>query len=59
MTAQRMMFFSFATVLGIGIWLSGYENIHWILYIPLIILPISGITGICPGIAFWKKLGFK
>ena len=59
MSAQRMMFFSFATVLGIGIWLTGYEQIHWILYIPLLILPIAGITGVCPGIAFWKKLGFK
>ena len=59
MTAQRMMFFSFATVLGIGIWLSGYDTVHWLLYIPAIILPIAGITGICPGIAIWKKLGFK
>ena len=59
MTAQRMMFFTFAIVLSTGIWLTGFDNAHWILYVPAVILPIAGLTGICPGITIWKKLGFK
>jgi hypothetical protein len=30
-----------------------------VLYIPLAALAFAGITGICPGMMFWRKLGFK
>ncbi len=54
-----MLFFTFAIVISIGIWLTGYKNIHWFLYVPVAAMLFAGITGICPGLILWKKLGFK
>ena len=59
MTAQRMMFFTAATVISLGIFLTGWEKVHWLLFIPPLGFLISGITGICPPIVLYKKLGFR
>lgn len=59
MTAQRMLFFTFAVIILIGIWLTGFSIVHWFLYIPVILLVFAGVTGKCPGLMFWKKMGFK
>ncbi|MFQ6613063.1 MAG: hypothetical protein ACE5D2_08185 [Fidelibacterota bacterium] len=59
MTALKMQFFTLAILFFIGIWLTGFENAHWFLYVPVALLVFAGITGICPGLMIWKKLGFK
>ena len=59
MTAQRMLFFTMAVLILIGIALSGFDKVHWFLYVPVAALCFAGATGICPGMLFWKKLGFK
>ena len=59
MSAIRMLFLVMAAVIAIGIWLSGFNNVHWLLYIPVIALTFAGATGICPGYMFFKKIGFK
>ncbi len=59
MTAQRMLFLTMAILISIGIYLSGYQSVHWLLYIPAAALLFAAITGICPGMALFKKLGFK
>jgi ABC-type polysaccharide/polyol phosphate export permease len=59
MSAQRMLFLTLAIVLGIGIWLSGWNQVHWLLYVPTVMLAFAGITGICPGLNILKKVGFK
>jgi len=48
-----------ALVIYAGIYLSGHENVHWFSYFPVVALLIAGITGICPGLWLWKKLGMK
>jgi hypothetical protein len=48
-----------AAVIAAGIWLSGYDHVHWLLYIPPVALLFAGITGICPGYVLFTKLGFK
>lgn len=58
-SAQRMLFISAALVIFIGIWLSGYNNVHWFLYVPVVLLTFAAVTGICPALLLWKKLGFK
>ena len=59
MSALRMQFLSIAVVVFVGIWLTGFDRVHWFLYIPVAMFTFAGITGICPGLLFWKKLGFK
>ena len=59
MNALRMLFLSIAVVISIGIWLTGFGNVHWFLYVPVVFLTFAGITGICPGLIFWSKLGFR
>jgi hypothetical protein len=46
-------------IVFIGIWLTGFEKVHWFLYVPVVALTFAGITGICPGLMFWKKVGLK
>ncbi len=59
MTAMKMQFFTIASVIMIGIGLTGFEAVHWFLYAPVALLLIAGVTGICPGLVFWRKIGFK
>ena len=59
MTALRMQFLAIAAVIFIGIWLTGFGTVHWFLYVPVAVFLFAGATGICPGMIFWKKLGFK
>jgi len=59
MSAFRMMSFTAATVIGTGIWLTGWQQVHWLLFIPPIGFLFTGITGFCPPIYLYKKLGFK
>jgi len=59
MTAIRMQFISMAIVVFIGIFLTGFDKVHWFLYVPVVMLLFAGLTGICPGLLFWKKMGLK
>jgi len=59
MSAIRILFLIMAAVIGAGIWLTGYQTVHWLLYFPPIALLFAGITGICPGYMLLKKLGFR
>lgn len=59
MNAMRMTLFSIAAIMMIGIWLTGFGKVHWILYLPPAFLVFAGITGICPGLIFWSKIGLK
>ena len=54
--ALRLIFFITGLVIWLGIWLTGFNNAHWLLYLPAIFLPFAGITGICPGLIVNRKL---
>jgi hypothetical protein len=54
-----MQFISVAIVVFIGIFLTGFDKVHWFLYVPVVLLLFAGLTGICPGLLFWKKMGLK
>jgi ABC-type polysaccharide/polyol phosphate export permease len=54
-----MLFIFMAVIISLGIWLTGYTTVHWLLYIPPAALLFAGVTGICPGYMIFKKLGFK
>jgi hypothetical protein len=59
MSAIRMLFLMLAALILLGIWLTGFSVVHWVLYIPVAALVFAGITGICPGYLIFQKLGFK
>jgi H+/gluconate symporter-like permease len=54
-----MQFLLVAVLILAGIWLTGFNNVHWFLYLPVAALAFAGITGICPGYIILQKLGFK
>lgn len=59
MTALRMQFLTLAVLVFIGIWLTGFGNANWFLWVPVVLLVFAASTGICPGLMFWKKMGLK
>ena len=59
MSAIRMLFLFMAAFISLGIWLTGINNVHWLLYIPPVVLVFAGVTSICPGYTIFRKLGFK
>jgi hypothetical protein len=54
-----MTLLSIAAIMMLGIWLTGFDKAHWVLYLPPAFLTFAGITGICPGLIFWSKMGLK
>lgn len=57
-SANRMTYLSVALVVTIGNTLSGWGNVHWLLYIPPVALTLAAITGVCPFKIGFVKLGF-
>jgi hypothetical protein len=45
---MRVWFIVFGILILLGIYLTGFSNVHWFLYIPPAGLIFAGITGICP-----------
>ena len=51
------MFLLFAgAMLWLGIWLTGFDTVHWFLYVPAIFFIFAAITGICPGMGIMNAL---
>jgi hypothetical protein len=59
MSAIRMLFIFMAAFISLGIWLTGFNQVHWLLYIPPVALLFAGVTGICPGYMIFRKMGFR
>ena len=55
---KSMRFFLFVSgaFVWTGIWLTGFNVVHWILYLPAIFFTFAVITGICPGLIVSKLL---
>jgi len=56
--ALRMTFLLIGAFISLGIWLTGIDLAHWLLYLPAIFLMFAGITGICPSLIV-NKMIFK
>lgn len=56
--AKPLRFFFFVTslVIWLGVYLTGFQTVHWVSYISAVFFMFAAITGICPGIVFSKKL---
>lgn len=55
---MRVFFLIMASIMWLGIWLTGYTTVHWVLYLPPAFLTFAAITGICPGM-FITRMMFK
>jgi len=54
--AMRFFLFVVAGIIWAGIWLTGFDTVHWLLYLPAGFFVFAAITGICPGIIFSNLL---
>ena len=54
--ATKAFFLFVGFFLWAGIWLTGFEVVHWMLYLPATFFVFSAITGICPGMILFKEL---
>ncbi len=53
---MRVWFALFGILIGLGIYLTGFSNVHWLLYIPAVGFIFAAITGICPSQLLVSKL---
>jgi hypothetical protein len=47
-TWMRIWFALFGIILWLGIYLTGFSVVHWILYLPAAGFVFAAVTGICP-----------
>lgn len=59
MTAQRMLFITMAALIIAGIFLTGLSQTHWLLMVVAALISFAAITGICPALKIYQKLGLK
>jgi hypothetical protein len=51
-SAMRFFFLVIGSVILLGIWLTGFNTVHWLLYVPVVFFYFAAVSGICPGLAF-------
>ena len=52
----RAFFLFFGLFLWLGIALTGFEQAHWVLYLPATFFVVAAVTGICPGKIFFREI---
>jgi len=58
--SMRVWFAFMGTVLWIGIYLTGFANVNWLVYVPAAGFTFAAVTSICPSqIAVFKIFGVK
>ena len=55
-TALRVTFILIGMFISLGIWLTGIDVVHWLLFLPAAFLVFAGLTGICPSLIINKKI---
>ena len=55
-SATKAFFLFIGLLLWTGIWLTGLDTVHWLLYLPATFFLISALTGICPGMLLFKEV---
>lgn len=52
----RLFLFVVSSVIWGGIALTGFDVVHWLLYVPAVFLLLAAVTGFCPGLIFSRWL---
>lgn len=53
---MKIFFLFVGVLLWLGIWQTGFETAHWLLYLPATFFLFSAVTGVCPGMLLFKEL---
>jgi len=53
---QRVFFFNMAVISLIGLWLTGFDKVHWFAYVIPGGLLFAAVTGFCLGFVVSKKV---
>lgn len=54
--AMRFFFFNAAVLILIGIWLTGFDKVHWFAYAVPAFFLFAAAVGICPGLIIAQKI---
>ena len=54
--SMRLFFAVSGSIIWLGIWLTGFETVHWLLYVPAVFFAVAVVTGICPGLIISKAM---
>jgi ABC-type polysaccharide/polyol phosphate export permease len=54
--AMRFFLLVSGTILWTGIWLTGFDKVHWLLYVPPVTFYFAAGTGFCVGIGISRVL---
>ncbi len=55
-SAMRFFFLLLGSMIWLGIWLTGFNNVHWVLFLPAAFVIFAAVSGICPGMIIAKML---
>ena len=54
--AMRLLFFDVTVFILIGLWLTGFDKVHWFSYVVPAFLLMAATTGFCPGLIVSGKV---
>ena len=54
--AMRLFLLNSTLFMLLGIWLSGFDQVHWIMYVLPVIFILAATFGICPGVNLWRMV---
>ncbi len=54
--SMRFFFLVSGVIIWLGIYLTGFNIVHWLMFFPAVFFIFAAITGICPGIIISKML---
>ncbi|KAB2837869.1 MAG: DUF2892 domain-containing protein [Melioribacteraceae bacterium] len=54
--SMRVWFAAFGLLILIGIYLTGFTNVHWLLYVPAAGFIFAAASGICPSQLLFSKM---
>lgn len=54
--SMRLFFGFISCMLWAGIALTGFANVHWLLYMPAVVSLFAAVTGICPSLILISKM---
>ena len=54
--SMKAFFFFTGSILWFGIWLTGFDVAHWLLFLPVSFFLFSAVTGVCPGLILFNEL---
>ena len=54
--SMRIWYAFVGIIMWVGIYLSGFSNVHWLLYVPAIGFVFAAITGLCLSLTAISKM---